>query len=198
MGRLKVEPCSYRAGNSAHVSTPHLETSVKRRFGRARSRWSCLSPVVSVLRNSIGRFAAMTTYRAARMASCQQASAARCDAGGCGSLLLFVFAGEFVSVAQYDLPLAVFTAVSLGAAQGPRLRLITGVAGHVLHVDGVSEVIADERHDVLRGAIGGLDAGRGPVEQGADVVPAPFVTCLRTSSTGSVAGGCAIRPASSG
>jgi hypothetical protein len=54
--------------------------------------------------------------------------------------LVFVFAGEFVSVAQYDLPLAVFAAVGLGAAQGPGLRLITGVTGHVLQVDGVGEV----------------------------------------------------------
>jgi hypothetical protein len=75
--------------------------------------------------------------------------------------LLFVFAGKLVSVAQYDLPFAVFTAVGLGAAQCPGLRLIAGVAGHVLQVDGVGEVIADDRHDVLRGAVGGLDAGAG-------------------------------------
>ena len=90
--------------------------------------------------------------------------------------MLFVFAGKLVSVAQYDLPLAVFTAVGLGAAQCPGLRLITGVTGHVLQVDGVGEVIADDRHDVLRGAIGGLDAGGGPVEPRADLFPASFVT----------------------
>jgi len=56
---------------------------------------------------------------------------------GCGLSLLFAFAGELVSVAQYDLPLAVFTAVGLGAAQGPGLRLVTGVTGHVLQIDGV-------------------------------------------------------------
>jgi hypothetical protein len=54
------------------------------------------------------------------------------DAVGCGSSLLFVFAGKLVGVAQYDLPLAVFTAVGLGAAQGPGLGLISGVTGHVL------------------------------------------------------------------
>ena len=101
------------------------------------------------------------------------------DAGGCGSSLLFVFAGKLVSVAQYDLPLAVFTAVGLGAAQCPGLRLITGVTGHVLKVDGAGEVIADDRHDVLRGAIGGLDAGGGPVEPCADLFPASFVTAER-------------------
>jgi hypothetical protein len=63
--------------------------------------------------------------------------------------LLFVFFRKLVSVAQYDLPLAAFTAVGLGAAQCPGLRLITGVTGHVLQVDGVGEVIADDRHDVL-------------------------------------------------
>jgi hypothetical protein len=90
--------------------------------------------------------------------------------------LLFVLAGKLVSVAQYDLPFAVFTTVGLGAAQCPGLRLITGVTGHMLQVDGVGEVIADDRHDVLRGAIGGLDAGSGPVEPRADLLPASFVT----------------------
>ena len=45
--------------------------------------------------------------------------------------MLFVFAGKLVSVAQYDLPLAVFTAVGLGAAQCPGLRLITGVISNL-------------------------------------------------------------------
>jgi hypothetical protein len=62
-----------------------------------------------------------------------------------GSALLFVFAGKLVSVAQYDLPLAVFAAVGLGAAQCPGLRLIAGVTGHVLKIDGAGEVIADDR-----------------------------------------------------
>jgi hypothetical protein len=31
--------------------------------------------------------------------------------------------------------------------------VITGVTGHVLQIDGAGEVIADDRHDVLRGAI---------------------------------------------
>ena len=57
--------------------------------------------------------------------------------------------------------------------------MITGVTGHVLQVDGVGEVIADDRHDVLRGAIGGLDAGSGPVEPRADLFPASFVTAER-------------------
>ena len=66
--------------------------------------------------------------------------------------MLFVCAGELVCVAQDDLPLAVFTAVGLGAAQCPGPRLITGVTGHVFQVDGAGEVIAGDRHDVLRGA----------------------------------------------
>ena len=93
--------------------------------------------------------------------------------------MLFVFAGKLVSVAQYDLPLAVFTAVGLGAAQGPGRGVITGVTGHVLQIDGVGEVIADDRHDVLRGAVGGLDAGGGPVEPRADLFLASFVTAER-------------------
>jgi hypothetical protein len=93
--------------------------------------------------------------------------------------MVSVFAGEFVSVAQDDLPLAVFPAVGLGAAQGPGLRLITGATGHVLQVDGIGEVLADDRRDVLRGAVGGLDAGGGPVEPRADLVPASFVTAER-------------------
>jgi hypothetical protein len=93
--------------------------------------------------------------------------------------LVFVFAGEFVSVAQYDLPFAVLTAVGLGAAQGPGLRLITGATGHVFQVDGIGEVLADDRRDVLRGAVGGLDAGSGLVERRADLVPASFVTAER-------------------
>ena len=109
----------------------------------------------------------------------QQASAACCDARGCGSSLLFVLARKLVSVAQYDLPLAVFTAVGLGAAQGPRLRLISGVTGHVLQIYGVGEAIAGDRHDILRGAIGGLDARGGPVEPRADLFPASFVTAER-------------------
>ena len=66
--------------------------------------------------------------------------------------MLFVFARKLVSVAQYDLPLTDFTAVGLGAAQCPGPRLITGVTGHVFQVDGAGEVIAGDRHDVLRGA----------------------------------------------
>ena len=93
--------------------------------------------------------------------------------------MLFVFAGKLVSVAQYDLPLAVFTAIGLGAAQGSGRGVIAGVTGHVLQVDGVGEVIADDRHDVLRGAVGGLDAGGGPVEPCADLVPATFVAAER-------------------
>jgi hypothetical protein len=93
--------------------------------------------------------------------------------------LPFVFAGEFVSVAQYDLPPAIFTAVGLGAAQCPGLRLITGVTGHVLQVDGTGGVLADDRHDILRDAIGGLDAGSGPVEPCADLAPASLVTAER-------------------
>ena len=61
----------------------------------------------------------------------QQASAACWDARLCSSLL-FVFLGKLVSVAQYDLPLAVFAAVGLGAAQGPGRGMVTGVTGHVL------------------------------------------------------------------
>ena len=82
-------------------------------------------------------------------------------------------------MAQYDLPLAVFTAVDLGTAQRPGLWLITGVTGHVLQVDGVGEVITDDCHDVLRGAVGGLDADGGPVEPRADLFPASFVTAER-------------------
>jgi len=93
--------------------------------------------------------------------------------------LLFVYVGKLVSVAQYDLPFAVFAAVGLGAAQGPGRGVVTGVAGHALQVDGIGEVIADDRHDVLRGAVGGLDAGGGPVEPRADLFPASFVTAER-------------------
>ena len=90
--------------------------------------------------------------------------------------MLFVFAGKLVSVAQYDLPLAVLAAVGLRAAQCSGLRLVAGVTGHVLEVDGPGEVITHDRHDVLRGAIGGLDAGGGPVEPCADLFPASFLT----------------------
>jgi len=79
---------------------------------------------------------------------------------------LLVFVGKLVSVAQHDLPLAVFTAVGLGTAKCPGPRAISDVAGHVLQVDGVGQVIPDDRHDIFRGAIGGLDAYGGPVEPG--------------------------------
>jgi hypothetical protein len=96
-----------------------------------------------------------------------------------GLSLLFVFAGKLVGVAQYDLPFAVFAAVCLGAAQGPGRWVITGVTGHVLQIDGAGEVIADDGHDVLGGAVGGLDAGGGPVKPRADLFPASLVTAER-------------------
>lgn len=47
---------------------------------------------------------------------------------------MLVFAGKLVSVAQHDLPLAVFTAVCLSTAKCPGLHAISGAAGHVLQV----------------------------------------------------------------
>jgi len=92
---------------------------------------------------------------------------------------LLVSAGKLVSVAQDDSPLAVFTAVSLGAAKRPRLRAITDMTGHVLQVNGVGEVITNERHDVFRDPISSFDAFGCPVEPGAHLLPAAFVTAKR-------------------
>ena len=96
-----------------------------------------------------------------------------------GLSLVLVFAGKLVGVAQDDLPLAVFTPIDLGATQRPWLRLITGVTSHVLQVDGVCEVILDDRHDVLCNSIAGLNTFRCPVESGANQIPTALVTAER-------------------
>ena len=92
---------------------------------------------------------------------------------------MLIFTGKLVSVAQHDLPLAALTAVDLGATQCPGPRVISGATSHVLQVYGVSHVVCDDRHDVLRNPIGGFDSLGGPVEPGADLLPASLVTAER-------------------
>jgi hypothetical protein len=96
--------------------------------------------------------------------------------GWCESSLLLVLAGKFVSMAEHDLPFTVLAAIDLDTAQRPTLRLVTHVTCHVLHVDGVGQVIADHGHNVFRYPIGGPDALRCPVKPVADLVPTSLVT----------------------
>ena len=85
------------------------------------------------------------------------------------STLVLVWLGKFVGVTEYDLPLAVLSPVGLGAAKRPRLPAITDVSGHVLQIDCEGEILAD-------GGDGRGDALRRPVEPGAHLFPATFMT----------------------
>src|SRR5208283_2424469 len=92
------------------------------------------------------------------------------------SSLLLVLMRKLIGMAQHDFPLAAFPAVGLGAAKRPGLRAIAEVAGHVLQVHGEREIIMDDRHNVLRDAVGRLNALGGPVKAGAHLIPAALVT----------------------
>jgi hypothetical protein len=79
--------------------------------------------------------------------------------------LVLVYLGKFVCVTEYDLPLAVFQPVGVGATKRPRLRAITDVSGHVLQIDGESKIMADGGDDVLCAPVGRGDTFRRPVER---------------------------------
>lgn len=92
------------------------------------------------------------------------------------SPLLRVFSGKLIGMAQYHLPRSVFAPIDLGAAQCPRHWLITRMPGHVLQVDGVCEVMPDDRDDVFGNPFCRFDAPGSPVKPLADLLPAALVT----------------------
>ena len=92
------------------------------------------------------------------------------------STLVLVWLGKFVGVTEYDLPLAVLSPVGLGAAKRSRLPAITDVSGHVLQIDCEGKILADRGDDVLCAPVGRGDALRRPVEPGAHLFPAAFMT----------------------
>ena len=92
------------------------------------------------------------------------------------STLVLVWLGKFVGVTEYDLPLAVLSPVGLGAAKRSRLPAITDVSGHVLQIDCEGKILADRGDDVLCAPVGRGDALRRPVEPGAHLFPATFMT----------------------
>jgi hypothetical protein len=90
--------------------------------------------------------------------------------------LALVRLDKFVGVTEYDLPLAIFEPVGVGAAKHPRLSAITDVSGHVLQIDCEGKIVADGGDDVLYAPVGRGDAFRRPVEPGAHLFPATFMT----------------------
>ena len=92
------------------------------------------------------------------------------------STLVLVWLGKFVGVTEYNLPLAVLSPVGLGAAKRPRLLAITDVSGHVLQIDCEGKIVADGGDDVLCAPVSRSDAFRRPVEPGAHLFPATFMT----------------------